>query len=72
MTPEYFGERIASDLRHHFLAIRTVAPDMIAAVGSSIIDMGSNSWWEADGVFLASDDAAMCAANNCTVEAGSI
>lgn len=147
VTPEYWDERQATNLRHHFFAIQAVAPGMIEAGGGSIINMGSNSWWEAGGdmpayttskaavhgltrtmardlgghrirvntvvpgwimtdrqkelwvteeaienhrnrqclkdliepvyvarmvVFLASDDAAMCTANNYMVEAGSI
>ena len=146
-TVDYFDERIATNLRHMFFAIQAVAPDMIEAGGGSIVNMGSNSWWEAGGgfpvyatsksavhgltrtmardlgdhrirvntvvpgwimterqkelwttpealakhrdrqclpdliepiyvarmvVFLASDDAAMCSANNYMVEAGSI
>ncbi len=146
-TVDYFDERIATNLRHMFFAIQAVAPDMIEAGGGAIVNMGSNSWWEAGGgfpvyatskaavhgltrtmardlgdhrirvntvvpgwimterqkelwttpealakhrdrqclpdliepvyvarmvVFLASDDAAMCSANNYMVEAGSI
>jgi NAD(P)-dependent dehydrogenase (short-subunit alcohol dehydrogenase family) len=51
VTPEYYDERMAVNLRHHFFAIQTVAPGMIAAGGGSIINMGSNSWWEAGGGF---------------------
>jgi len=147
VTPEYYDERIATNLRHMFFATQAVAPGMIAAGGGSIINFGSNSWWEAVGgmpvytaakaavhgmtrsfardlgkhrirvntvvpgwvmterqkalwvtaeamekhmdrqclpdpiepvylarmvLFLASDDAAMCSANNYMVEAGSI
>jgi len=147
VTPEYYDERIATNLRHMFFATQAVAPGMIAAGGGSIINFGSNSWWEASGgmpvyttskaavhgmtrsfardlgehrirvntvvpgwvmterqkalwatpealekhldrqclpdliepvylarmvLFLASDDAAMCSANNYMVEAGSI
>lgn len=147
VTPEYYDERMATNLRHMFFAIQAVASGMIAAGGGSIVNMGSNSWWEAGGgfpvyatakaavhgltrtmardlgdhrirvntvvpgwimterqkekwatpealerhrarqclpdlidpvyvarmvVFLASDDAAMCSANNYMVEAGSI
>lgn len=147
VTPDYFDERIATNLRHMFFAIQAAAPGMIAAGKGSIINMGSNSWWEAAGnmpayttaksavhgmtrsfardlgphrirvntvvpgwvmterqkqlwanpealdkhkarqclpdliepvyvarmvLFLASDDAAMCSANNYMVEAGSI
>lgn len=49
VTPEYWDERQAVNLRHHFFAIQAVAPGMIEAGGGSIINMGSNSWWEAGG-----------------------
>ena len=49
VTPEYWDERQATNLRHQFFAIQTVAPGMIEAGGGSIINMGSNSWWEAGG-----------------------
>ena len=53
VTPEYWDERQATNLRHMFFAIQAVAPGMIAAGGGSIINMGSNSWWEAGGGFPA-------------------
>jgi NAD(P)-dependent dehydrogenase (short-subunit alcohol dehydrogenase family) len=49
VTPEYYDERIAANLRHMFFAIQAVAPGMIAAGKGSIINMGSNSWWQAAG-----------------------
>lgn len=49
VTPEYWDERQATNLRHMFFAIQAVAPDMIEAGAGSIINMGSNSWWEAGG-----------------------
>jgi D-xylose 1-dehydrogenase len=49
VDPAYYDERIATNLRHMFFAIQTVAPDMIAARKGSIINMGSNSWFEASG-----------------------
>ncbi|WP_417210040.1 SDR family NAD(P)-dependent oxidoreductase [Antarctobacter sp.] len=49
VTPDYWDERMATNIRHMFFAIQTVAPGMIAAGGGSIINMGSNSWWEAVG-----------------------
>ncbi|SMX41711.1 SDR family NAD(P)-dependent oxidoreductase [Maliponia aquimaris] len=49
VTPEYWDERMATNIRHMFFAIQAVAPGMIAAGGGSIINMGSNSWWEAGG-----------------------
>jgi NAD(P)-dependent dehydrogenase (short-subunit alcohol dehydrogenase family) len=50
-TVEYFDDRIATNLRHQFFAIQAVAPGMIEAGGGSIINLGSNSWWEAGGGF---------------------
>jgi NAD(P)-dependent dehydrogenase (short-subunit alcohol dehydrogenase family) len=49
VTPDYWDERMATNLRHMFFAIQAVAPGMIVAGGGSIINMGSNSWWEAGG-----------------------
>jgi D-xylose 1-dehydrogenase len=49
VTPDFYDERIATNLRHMFFAIQAVAPGMIAAGGGSIVNMGSNSWWEAVG-----------------------
>ncbi len=49
VTPDYYDERIATNLRHMFFATQAVAPDMVAAGRGSIINMGSNSWWEAGG-----------------------
>jgi NAD(P)-dependent dehydrogenase (short-subunit alcohol dehydrogenase family) len=53
VTPEYWDDRYDTNLRHHFFAIQAVAPGMIAAGGGSIVNMGSNSWWEAGGGFPA-------------------
>jgi len=53
VTPEYWDERMATNLRHMFFAIQSVAPGMIAAGGGSIVNVGSNSWWEAGGGFPA-------------------
>ena len=49
VTPDYYDERIATNLRHMFFAIQAVAPGMIAAGAGSIINFGSNSWWQASG-----------------------
>jgi NAD(P)-dependent dehydrogenase (short-subunit alcohol dehydrogenase family) len=51
VTPEYWDERIATNLRHQFFAIQAVAPGMIEKGRGSIINVGSNSWWEAGGGF---------------------
>ena len=53
VTQEYWDERQATNLRHMFFAIQAVAPDMIEAGGGSIVNLGSNSWWEAAGGFPA-------------------
>ena len=53
VTPAFFDERIATNLRHMFFAIQAVAPGMIAAGGGSIINLGSDSWWRAGGGFPA-------------------
>ncbi|MEM9349999.1 MAG: SDR family oxidoreductase [Pseudomonadota bacterium] len=50
VTEEYYDERIATNLRHMFFATQACAPAMIdAGQGGSIVNMGSNSWWEASG-----------------------
>ena len=47
VTPDYFDERIATNVRHMFFAIQAVVPQMIeAGQGGAIVNMGSNSWWE--------------------------
>ena len=53
VTAEYWDERQATNIRHMFFAIQAIAPGMIANGGGSIINMGSNSWWEAGGGFPA-------------------
>ena len=53
VTADYWDERMQTNLRHMFFAIQAVAPGMIASGGGSIINMGSNSWWEASGGFPA-------------------
>lgn len=44
VTPEYWDERMAVNLRHQFFAIQGVAPGMKKAGGGSIINMSSISW----------------------------
>ena len=51
VTAKYFDERIAMNLKHQFFSIQAVASDMIERGGGSIINLGSNSWWEAGGGF---------------------
>jgi D-xylose 1-dehydrogenase len=44
VTPEYWDERLALNLKHYFFAIQAVAPGMEKAGGGSVINMGSVSW----------------------------
>jgi NAD(P)-dependent dehydrogenase (short-subunit alcohol dehydrogenase family) len=44
VTPEYWDNNLAVNLRHHFFAAQAVAPGMAAAGGGSIINMGSVAW----------------------------
>ncbi len=44
VTPDFWDERIALNLKHYFFAIQAVAPGMAAAGGGNIINMGSVSW----------------------------
>ncbi len=53
VTADYWDDRMNTNLRHMFFAIQAVAPGMIDMGGGSIINMGSNSWWEAGGGFPA-------------------
>ena len=49
VTPDYYDERMATNLRHQFFAIQAVAPGMIAAQKGSIVNLGSVSWMQAMG-----------------------
>ncbi len=53
VTEDYWDERLSVNLRHQFFAIQHVARGMIEKGGGSIINIGSNSWWEAGGGFPA-------------------
>ncbi|MBN9307286.1 MULTISPECIES: SDR family oxidoreductase [unclassified Devosia] len=44
VTPDYWDERMATNLRHQFFAVQAVAPGMAKAGGGAIINMGSISW----------------------------
>jgi D-xylose 1-dehydrogenase len=44
VTPEYWDERFAVNLKHQFFCAQAVAPDMIQAGGGAIVNMGSVSW----------------------------
>ena len=49
VTPEYFDERIAVNIRHQFFCAQAVLPGMVAAGGGSIINFGSVSWMVGQG-----------------------
>ena len=49
VTPEYWDDRFAVNLRHQFFAAQAVAADMAAAGGGSIINLGSTSWLVGQG-----------------------
>jgi NAD(P)-dependent dehydrogenase (short-subunit alcohol dehydrogenase family) len=49
VTPEYWDERIATNLRHQFFCAQAIKDEMIEAGGGSIINMSSNSFLLANG-----------------------
>lgn len=62
VTPEYFDDRIAVNLKHQFFASQAVISDMKALGGGSIICMGSISWMAGFGgmaVYTASKSAVL-------------
>lgn len=44
VEPDYWDERMARNLRHHFFAAQAVRPAMSARGGGSIINIGSTVW----------------------------
>ena len=44
VTPEYWDQRMAVNLKHQFFAAKAVVPAMKEAGGGSIINLGSISW----------------------------
>jgi D-xylose 1-dehydrogenase len=49
VTPEYWDDRIAVNLKHQFFAAQAVLPDMQAANEGVIINFGSVSWMVGQG-----------------------
>ena len=47
VTPEFWRDRLATNLDHYFFCIQGVAPRMEAAGGGSIINLSSCSWRQA-------------------------
>lgn len=62
VTPEYWDDRIAVNLKHQFFAAQAVLPDMQAAKDGAIVNFGSISWMTAQGgmpVYTASKSAVL-------------
>jgi NAD(P)-dependent dehydrogenase (short-subunit alcohol dehydrogenase family) len=49
VTPEYWDDRIAVNLKHQFFAAQAVLPDMKAAKEGAIVNFGSVSWMIGQG-----------------------
>ena len=49
VTPDYWDERFAVNLKHQFFAAQAVAPGMREAGGGAIVNMGSTSWMVGQG-----------------------
>lgn len=49
VTPQYWDDRIAVNLKHQFFAAQAVYPDMEAAGGGAIVNLGSVSWMIGQG-----------------------
>ncbi|MBR1210597.1 SDR family oxidoreductase [Bradyrhizobium sp. JYMT SZCCT0180] len=62
VTPEYWDDRIAVNLKHQFFAAQAVLPDMQAEKDGAIVNFGSISWMTAQGgmpVYTASKSAVL-------------
>jgi NAD(P)-dependent dehydrogenase (short-subunit alcohol dehydrogenase family) len=62
VTPEYWDNRIAVNLKHQFFAAQAVLPDMQAAQDGAIVNFGSISWMTGQGgmaVYTASKSAVL-------------
>lgn len=62
VTPAYFDERIAVNLKHQFFAAQAVLPDMVAAGAGAIVNLASISWMAGMGgmaVYTASKSAVL-------------
>jgi D-xylose 1-dehydrogenase len=51
MTPDYWDDRLNTNLRHYFFAIQAVAPAMIQAGEGSIVNIGSSSYMMQEDFF---------------------
>jgi NAD(P)-dependent dehydrogenase (short-subunit alcohol dehydrogenase family) len=53
VTPQSWDERFAVNLKHQFFATQAVVPDMEAAGGGAVINLGSVSWLVSPDPFVA-------------------
>jgi len=51
MTPEYWDNRLNTNLRHYFFAIQALAPQMLEVEHGSIINIGSSSYMMQEDFF---------------------
>jgi NAD(P)-dependent dehydrogenase (short-subunit alcohol dehydrogenase family) len=51
VTPEYWDDRLNTNLRHYFFTIQSVAPGMIERGSGSIINVGSSSYMMQEDFF---------------------
>ena len=51
VTPDYWDDRLNTNLRHYFFAIQAVAPRMLEAENGSIINIGSSSYMMQEDFF---------------------
>ncbi len=51
MTPDYWDDRLNTNLRHYFFTIQTVAPGMIERGTGSIVNVGSSSYMMQEDFF---------------------
>jgi D-xylose 1-dehydrogenase len=51
LTPEYFDNRINTNLRHYVFAIQALAPQMLDAGVGSIVNIGSSSYMMQEDMF---------------------
>ena len=49
VTPEYWDDRMAVNLKHQFFAAQAVLSDMIEAKAGAIVNLGSTSWMVGQG-----------------------
>ncbi len=49
VTPEYWDDRMAVNLRHQFFAVQAVWKDMAAAGGGAVVNLGSVTWMIGQG-----------------------